>query len=422
MALKKIFSGKYLQPAIHILLWGLFIISPYLFRNPSTWKGFNMWHYRTMFNNALYAGIFYFNAYYLYPVLYKRRRQLWLYVASLVVLVISVMFLLRQIDDKVFPQPQRFRTMQVVEGRPIAIQPANRDNHAGGRFADSVHRDGSRADSGRRDGRRAEGGHIERRSFDPDGPGGPRGPRGDFGNERRNRLIFWYIFNIIPYIFILGISISYRIIIDNAKQEKIRKEKENENLKTELSFLRSQVSPHFIFNILNNMVALARKKSDMLEPSLIELSKLMRYMLYENDDERVLLGREVDYLKSYIALQLLRFGDDVTIMFNPPDNINAYYIEPMLLAPFVENAFKHGVGMVEDPQINITLSVDDATGWMDFKVMNTVAPQQHTKDKDSGIGLVNVRRRLELLYREDYNLDIMQNDNIFIAALKIKLK
>ncbi|QKJ30923.1 histidine kinase [Mucilaginibacter mali] len=399
MALKKIFSGKYLVPAIHILLWGLYIISPYLFRNPSTWKGFNMWHYRTMFNNALYAGIFYFNAYYLYPVLYKRRKQLWLYVLSLVVLVISVMFLLRKIDDVIFPQPQRFRTMQVVEARPLTGQRITLDKHA---------------DSGR-----VAHGRIERRDF---GPGGPRGPHGDFGGDRRNRLIFWCIFNIIPYIFILGISISYRIIIDNAKQEKIRKEKENENLKTELSFLRSQVSPHFIFNILNNMVALARKKSDMLEPSLIELSKLMRYMLYENDDERVSLGREVDYLKSYIALQLLRFGDDVTIMFNPPDNINAYYIEPMLLAPFVENAFKHGVGMVEDPQINITLSVDDATGWMDFKVMNTVAPQQHTKDKDSGIGLVNVRRRLELLYKEDYNLDIMQNDNIFIAALKIKLK
>jgi two-component system LytT family sensor kinase len=401
MAFKKIFSSKYLQPAIHILLWGLIIASPYIFRNPNTWKGFSTWHYRTMINNAFYAGIFYLNAYYLYPVLYKRRKQLWLYILSLVVLVVSILVLLRQIDNVLFPPPDRTKTIivmgQRIEGKQIDSQRVNGKSPGGKHF---------------------EGGHMERRRFGPDGP------RGRFDGDRRgwDRFIFWYISNMITYIFIIGISISYRIIRDNAKQEKIRKEKENENLKTELSFLRSQVSPHFIFNILNNMVSLARKKSDMLEPSLIELSKLMRYMLYENDDERVSLAREVEYLKSYIALQLLRFGDDVTIMFNPPEDINAYYIEPMLLAPFVENAFKHGVGMVEDPQINITLSVDDATGWLDFKVMNTVAPQQHTKDKSSGIGLVNVRRRLELLYKEDYTLDIMQNDNVFIASLKIKLK
>jgi two-component system LytT family sensor kinase len=378
MALKKLFTGKYLQPAIHVVFWGLVIISPYLFRNPTTWKGFSNWHYKLMINNVFLAGFFYFNAYYLYPVLYKRKHILW-YILSLLVTVTAVMFLSRYIDRFLFPQP------------PMPPHPGNLPGDMGKRQFE----------------------HGSRPGF-----GGPRmggGPwsRGWFG---------WYFTNMITYVFITGISISYRIIIDNSKLEKVRKERENENLKTELSFLRSQVSPHFIFNILNNMVSLARKKSDMLEPSLIELSKLMRYMLYENDDERVSLSREVEYLKSYIALQLLRFGDDVTIMFNPPSDINAYYIEPMLLAPFVENAFKHGVGMVADPQINITLNVDDATGWLDFKVMNTIAPQQHTKDKSSGIGLHNVRRRLELLYKEDYKLDIMQNDNVFIANLKLKLK
>ncbi|MES2278805.1 MAG: histidine kinase [Bacteroidota bacterium] len=406
MAFKKIYSSKYLQPAIHVLLWGLIIAAPYIFRNPNTWKGFSTWHYRTMINNSFYAGIFYLNAYFLYPVLYKRRKQLWLYILSLVVLVVSILALLRQIDNVLFPPPERPKIIAVagqrIDGKQLDAKQLQLDGKPTG-------------------GKHIDGGHGDGRRF---GPGGPRGPRGGFDGDRRgwDRFIFWYISNMITYIFIIGISISYRIIKDNSKLEKIRKERENENLKTELSFLRSQVSPHFIFNILNNMVSLARKKSDMLEPSLIELSKLMRYMLYENDDERVSLAREVEYLKSYIALQLLRFGDDVTIMFNPPEDINAYYIEPMLLAPFVENAFKHGVGMVEDPQINITLSVNQATGWLDFKVMNTIAPQQHTKDKSSGIGLVNVRRRLELLYKEDYTLDIMQNDNVFIADLKIKLK
>jgi two-component system LytT family sensor kinase len=390
MALKKIYLSKYLQVSIHVLFWGLIIISPYLFRNPNTWKGFGNWQYKLMLNNAFLAGFFYFNAYFLYPVLYKRKKVA-VYIVSLIVTVIAVMFFSRFIDNILFPQPVR------PPGMPhMGDHGMDSLRHGPGR--DSLIRGGG-PDFGHRGG--------------PRGFGGPGWDRGWFG---------WYFTNMITYIFIIGISISYRIITDNAKLEKVRKERENENLKTELSFLRSQVSPHFIFNILNNMVALARKKSDMLEPSLIELSKLMRYMLYENDDERVSLAREVEYLKSYIALQLLRFGDDVTIMFNPPDDINAYYLEPMLLAPFVENAFKHGVGMVEDPQITITLAVDEATGWLDFKVMNTIAPPQHTKDKSSGIGLVNVRRRLELLYKEDYNLDIMQNDNVFIANLKIKLK
>lgn len=376
MELKKLYSNKYLQPAIHVLFWGLIIISPYLFRNPNTWKGFNNWQYKLMLNNAFLAAFFYFNAYFLYPVLYKRKKVL-LYIILLIATVVGVMFLSRFIDNLLFPPPARPAGMPGI-------------------------------------GQHLPGGGNGMHKFGPHGPRGRRDwDRGWFG---------WYFTNIITYIFIIGISISYRIILDNSKLEKIRKEKENENLKTELSFLRSQVSPHFIFNILNNMVALARKKSDMLEPSLIELSKLMRYMLYENDDERVSLAREVEYLKSYIALQLLRFGDDVTIMFSPPDDINAYYIEPMLLAPFVENAFKHGVGMVEDPQINISISIDKATGWLDFKVMNTIAPQQHTKDKSSGIGLANVRRRLELLYKDDYTLDIMQNDNVFIAGLKLKLR
>jgi len=384
MAINKIYSSKYLQISIHVLFWGLIIISPYFFRNPTAWKGFTIWHYRGMVNTILLAGFFYFNAYYLYPVLYKKKKQLLYYILALICLVAGIVFLERFIDRFLFPMPDW----------PGGFPDGGKGGGPGHKFGPGA------------------------------GDGHPRGPRGGDGGPRGggDRFFMWYFSNMVTYVFIIGISISYRIILDNAKQEKTRKERENENLKTELSFLRSQVSPHFIFNILNNMVSLARKKSDMLEPSLIELSKLMRYMLYENDDERVSLAREVEYLKSYIALQLLRFGDDVTIMFNPPEAINAYYLEPMLLAPFVENAFKHGVGMVEDPQIHIVLNVDDTTGWLDFKVMNTIAPQQHTKDKSSGIGLANVRRRLELLYREDYSLEIMQNDNIFIAELKIKLK
>jgi two-component system LytT family sensor kinase len=376
MKMQRIYSGKILKPAIHILFWALVIIAPYLFRNPNNWIGFTNWHYRLMINNVFLAGLFYFNAYFLYPVIYKQKNS-WLYVLTLIILVAGIMFLSRYIDSLLGLEPVR-----PVVARPAGIM--------------HMHGHGMRGVGGR-----------------------PRLNMAFRGLQRGWDT--WYFTNILLYLCIIATSISYRIITDNTDREKSRKEKENETLKTELSFLRSQVSPHFIFNILNNLVSLARKKSDMLEPSLLELSGLMRYMLYENDDEKVSLSREVQYLKSYIALQLLRFGDDVTITFNPPDNIDDYYIEPLLLAPFVENAFKHGGDADNDPQINIMLSVNEATGWLDFKVMNSIEAQQQSKDKTSGIGLNNVRRRLELLYKDNYKLDIIQNDKVFIADLKIKL-
>ena len=125
---------------------------------------------------------------------------------------------------------------------------------------------------------------------------------------RTHLLISFFIF-----LFILAASTAYQMIRDRMKTERVAKDKENEHLKTELSFLRSQVSPHFMFNVLNNMVALARKKSDLLEPSLIKLSSLLRYMLYETDEEKVLLEKEIEYLQSYIDLQIQRFGSKVKV-------------------------------------------------------------------------------------------------------------
>ena len=123
-----------------------------------------------------------------------------------------------------------------------------------------------------------------------------------------------FLFTFFIFLFILASSIAYQMSRDRMKADKLAKERENENLKTELSLLRSQVSPHFMFNVLNNMVALARKQSDQLEPSLIKLSSLMRYMLYDTDGEKVSLEKEMDYLQSYIDLQKQRFGKNVVIL------------------------------------------------------------------------------------------------------------
>src|SRR5262249_40157374 len=150
-----------------------------------------------------------------------------------------------------------------------------------------------------------------------------------------------------------------------------------------------QVNPHFMFNVLNNMVALARKKSDLLEPSLIKLSSLLRYMLYETDEQKVPLEKEVEYLRSYIDLQQQRFGSLVKINVDVHAPDKHYEIEPMLLIPFVENAFKHGTGIIDSPQIDIELSAENDT--LKFLVSNKYNEGvEETKDNSSGIGLSNV--------------------------------
>ena len=229
-----------------------------------------------------------------------------------------------------------------------------------------------------------------------------------------------FMFTFFIYQFMLAVSTAYRLIGDRMVADQLAKEKENENLKTELSLLRSQVSPHFMFNVLNNMVALARKQSDQLEPSLIKLSSLMRYMLYETDGEKVSLEKEMDYLQSYIDLQRQRYGKNLQINVNFRESDSAYEIEPMLLIPFVENAFKHGTGFIENPQIDISLQVENKT--LKFDVKNRFqADSVEIKDKTSGIGLTNVQRRLQLLYGKNHQLSIDKNDGWFTTSLQLKL-
>jgi LytS/YehU family sensor histidine kinase len=230
----------------------------------------------------------------------------------------------------------------------------------------------------------------------------------------------FFLFNIFPFLFILACSTTYRMVQDRMAAEQLLKEKENENLKTELSFLRSQVSPHFMFNVLNNMVSLARKKSDLLEPSLIKLSSLMRYMLYETDEQKVPLEKEVEYLQSYIDLQQQRFGKKLIVNLEIDIKDCCYEIEPMLLIPFIENAFKHGTGMIEEPMICVQLKADN--GVLQLTVQNKFnCKTTEVKDKASGIGLTNVKRRLNLLYGKNHSLQITDKDGWFVTLLQLKL-
>ncbi|MBX3252575.1 MAG: histidine kinase [Chitinophagaceae bacterium] len=228
------------------------------------------------------------------------------------------------------------------------------------------------------------------------------------------------IFNFLIFLFFLASSIAYRLIIDKNRADNLARDKETESLKTELSLLRSQASPHFLFNVLNNMVALARKKSDLLEPSLIKLSSLIRYTVYETLEETVELEKEIDYLESYIDLQQQRFGSNVQFSISLQRPHQNLHIEPMLLIPFVENAIKHGTGFIENAEINIQLSTTEKN--LLFFVRNKYnAEDNEIKDKTSGIGLANVRRRLNLLYPHSHQLQIEKKDGWFTVVLKLIL-
>jgi hypothetical protein len=226
---------------------------------------------------------------------------------------------------------------------------------------------------------------------------------------------------LFPSVLAFIASMFYSITVDKIRAEKLRKENEAMQLGMELKFLRSQISPHFLFNVMTSLVYLARKKSDRLEASLLTLSGLMRYMLYDMGT-KIALRQETEYLESYVALQTLRFGRDVKIscQIELPDEAKNCAIEPMLLIPFVENAFKHGTGYKEEPVIDIRLTTNENT--LIFAVMNTFDPEDQSKEESSGIGLANVRSRLTLLYPNTHDLVIETDNNLFRVVLTLKLE
>jgi hypothetical protein len=224
-----------------------------------------------------------------------------------------------------------------------------------------------------------------------------------------------------PLIMISGIASTYGLLLEFIERESKIEDLRNEQMRSELSFLRSQISPHFIFNILNSIVYLIRTKADKkAEEVTIRLSSLMRYMLYDSDQSMVPLDREVEYVKNYIDLQRMRFEDDVQIDFEVKGAVDGSMIEPMLLIPFVENSFKHGVGFVREPYIKVLLAFQK--GILHFEVENKIGKLiEDSKDDSSGIGLKNVKRRLELLYPNEHKIEVIEDDKLFKVQLDMSL-
>jgi len=239
--------------------------------------------------------------------------------------------------------------------------------------------------------------------------------------EHHHPFSFWRtaLFPLYPAIMAFALSSSLRITMEWFNNERQKKEMEAEKLSSELAFLKSQVNPHFLFNILNNICSLARKKSDETENAIIKLSQIMRYMLQDSKDEKVSLEKEVEYLNSYIELQRLRLPEKVKIDFTIDGQPELLSIEPLLLIPFVENAFKHGVSYQGSSAISIHLGTKGNN--LSFTVRNNIAKHKdEAVEQGSGIGLKNVMRRLELLYPGKHQLIITDDGNEYLVELDIK--
>ena len=224
---------------------------------------------------------------------------------------------------------------------------------------------------------------------------------------------------LLGFAVVLSAALAYDSYRKAAETERRHREQQTETLQSELQFLRWQISPHFLFNALNNMVALARKKSDLLESMLLNLSGLMRYMLYDTATSVVTLQKEARYLESYIHLQSIRYDNVKPEVKLHTENHPDAAIEPMLLIPFVENAFKHGIDGVAHPGIWIEMQL--AGRQLLFTVRNTLPTTKMPPNNDArGIGLINVKKRLQLLYPNRHTLEVREAE-FFTVLLKIDL-
>jgi hypothetical protein len=213
----------------------------------------------------------------------------------------------------------------------------------------------------------------------------------------------------------LLLSTSIKVTQEWYRNEKEKQEMEKEKLASELSFLKSQVNPHFLFNTLNGIYSLANQKSDKTGGAIVKLSELMRHMLYESEKEMVDLEKEIAYLENYIELQKLRLPKDSHVSFSVEGDTIGKTIEPMLMIPFVENAFKHGV---DADGANIDVSIKVTNEELKLKVKNMISKSQR-KDESSGIGLVNIKKQLKNRYPGKHRLDIADNGETFSVDLRL---
>ncbi|GAA4274510.1 hypothetical protein GCM10022258_38060 [Aquimarina gracilis] len=225
------------------------------------------------------------------------------------------------------------------------------------------------------------------------------------------RGVFLFAFFLLGGIFCL--------MVDFYKRDKLSKETEAQRTETELQFLKAQLNPHFLFNSLNSVYSLVRNKSNDAPEAVLTLSELMRYMLYEANQEIVPLIKEIEYIKNYVSLQRLRLSNSEDVKLSIKGEYEKKKIYPLLLISFIENAFKYGTDFKGVTDINIRIEVIENT--LKFNVSNIIGVYRKNKS-NSGVGLTNIKNRLELLYPDLHTLGIKEDNGRYMVDLILILE
>ena len=245
------------------------------------------------------------------------------------------------------------------------------------------------------------------KSFNPDRP---------FRHKERSFRFDYFLFLLTLLVF--GISTSVALINNRNKENDVRQAFEKQKISTELETLKSQINPHFYFNTLNSIYALAAIDASLTRKAIHMLSKMMRYVLYESHKAKVLLSQEVSFIDNYIELMRLRITEKVQVILVKPEPVREDFIAPMLFMPFVENAFKHGINPVGNCQIKIVITQKDNE--ISLLVENGIYENEGMDiEEDKGIGLTNTKRRLELLYPINHQLKISNDKDLHTVTLRL---
>jgi hypothetical protein len=346
----------------HVTVWSCFFALPYLVFFPRL-REFSMSNHQLasiLCNNIFLVLFYYFNTLVLVPRLLVKEKWLWYCLSILICLLIFLNV------------PRALANMIAL---PEIVAPENRE-------------------------------FIRNPSY--------KGPS-MYGPEGRRPYASRYSTVLFLLVFTVGTCLS--MIQRWLRTEQNRKETENQKLNTELSFLKSQINPHFFFNTLNNIYPLAVVKSEKTAPSVMKLSQIMRYILTETQHDLVPLSKEVEFIRNYIELQQVRLTDMVKVKLAVEGNTDSYNIAPLLLIPFVENAFKYGVSTKEPSHIHLLLQTSP-TGII-FQAENYIVASYGQEPEKTGIGINNVRRRLELLYPERHLLQCEIRGQHYFVQLQI---
>lgn len=231
----------------------------------------------------------------------------------------------------------------------------------------------------------------------------------------------WTLQNI--FIHTAWFFFSYIIIFffNSVESRQLQKAWKKEKMKAELQYLKAQINPHFLFNGINSVYFLIDNKPEIAKSTLLKFSDLLRYQLYDCQDDFILLKKELDHIQSYVEMEKIRRGEDANILLNLADEVNMEQISPLLFTPFIENAFKYLSNHDDGNKNQVVIDFRLDEGVLFFEIENTIDDLKK-EHKEGGIGIQNVRKRLSLLYPNKYQLDIFKRDGRFIVRLNIDLK